>query len=185
MPSHPLTVPAHALPAVGSMLGHSASRPGRRRHPRRNTSPPRPSRSLAQRDQQRPVTSQALAGSARRDPSNDNPMESGFPGGAPEGARTLPRHGATSRLLAPTGLSWRLSLLKVGAKVYAHVPSDTDLRKRKDIFLSVERFSRGFELGQSGTAVTSNTLGFGTLLLEGKPSLRTADPRNLLFSLLK
>lgn len=176
MPICPLTVPAHALPAVGFMLGHSTFHIKRRRHLRRNTSPFRLIYSFTQHNQQCSVISQSsweLTRSERKDTSNDNPMESGLSEVASTGTCTLPLHCVTSRLLAPKGLLLRLSLLKIKAKVYAHVLLDTDLWKWKDILLSVERF----RYSQSGTTVPCNMLGLGTLLVEGNPSWRTADPR--------
>lgn len=68
-------------------------------------------------------------------------MESGFADVVTKGTCTLSLRRAMSRLLAPKGLLLRLSLLKIKAKVHAHVLLDTDLRKWKDVFLSVERFS--------------------------------------------
>lgn len=75
-----------------------------------------------------------------RDTSNDNPMESGLSGAVSKGTCTPLLHCKISQLLAPKGLLLRLSLLKIKAKACAHVLLDTDLRKWKDIFLSVECF---------------------------------------------
>lgn len=183
MPIYPLTIPAHALPAVGFMLGHSTFHIKRLRHLCRNISPLRLIYSLTQCNQEYSAISQSLwelTRAERRDTSNDNPMESGVPDVACKGARALSLRRVTPQLLAPKGLLLRLSLLKIKAKVYAHVLLDTDLRKWKDVSLSVERLLWCLKFSQSGTTVTRNLLGFGTLLVEGKSSLRMADPRNLL-----
>lgn len=144
MPIYPLTVPAHALPAVGFMPGHSTFHIKRLRHLLRNISPFRLIYSFTQRNQQYSAISQSLwelTRSEHRDTSNDNPVESGFSDVVSKGTCMLLLHGVMSRLLAPKGLLLRLSLLKIKAKVYAHVLLDTDLWKWKDILLSVERFS--------------------------------------------
>lgn len=183
MPIYPLTIPAHALPAVGFMLGHSTFHIKRLRHLCRNISPLRLIYSFTQCNQEYSAISQSLwelTRAARRDTSNDNPTEPGLPDVACEGVRTLSLRRVTPQLLAPKGLLLRLSLLKIKAKVYAHVLLDTDLRKWKDISLSVEHLLWCLKFSQSGTTVTRNLLGFGTLLVEGKSSLRTADLRNLL-----
>lgn len=184
MSTYPSTVPAQALPAVGCVLGHSASPVERPRQPRGSTAPCRASCSLPLHDPPCPAISQSwreLTRSERKDTSHDNPMDSGLSDGVSKGACARARHRVVPRLLAPKGLLSRLSLLKIQAKVYAHVLLDTDLLKWKDVFLSVERFLWCFKLSQSGTTVIRNMLGFGTLFVEGKPCLRMAGPRNLLF----
>lgn len=184
MPIYPLTIPAHALPAVGFMLGHSTFHIKRLRHLCRNISPLRLIYSLTPHNQEYSAISQSLwelTRAERRDTSNDNPTESGVPNVACRVAHALLPRRVTPRLLAPKGLLLRLSLLKIKAKVYAHVLLDTDLRKWKDVSLSVEHLLWCLKFSQSGTTVTHNLLGFGTLLVEGKSTLTTADPRNLLF----
>lgn len=139
MPIYPLTIPAHALPAVGFMLGHSTFHIKRLRHLCRNISPLRLIHPLTPHNQEYSAISQSLWELTRaehRDTSNDNPTESGVPDVACR-VCTLCRC-VTPRLLAPKGLLLRLSLLKIKAKVSAHVLLDTDLRKWKDVSLSVE-----------------------------------------------
>lgn len=182
MPIYPLTIPAHALPAVGFMLGHSTFHIKRLRHLCRTSL--RLIYALTQHNQEYSAISQSLwelTRAERRDTSNDNPTESGVPDAAHEGACARSLRRVTPQLLAPKGLLLRLSLLKIKAKVYAHVLLDTDLRKWKDVSLSVERLLWCLKFSQSGTTVTRNLLDFRTLLVEGKSSLRTADLRNLLF----
>lgn len=184
MPIYPLTIPAHALPAVGFMLGHSTFHIKRLRHLCRTISPLRLIYSLTQRNQEYSAISQSLWELTRaehRDTSNDNPTESGVPNVACKGARALSPRRVTPQLLAPKGLLLRLSLLKIKAKVYAHVLLDSDLRKWKDVSLLVEHFLWCLKFSQSGTTDTHNLLGFKTLLVEGKSSLRMADPSNFLF----
>lgn len=140
MPIYPLTIPAHALPAVGFMLGHSTFHIKRLRHLCSNISPLRLIYSLTQHNQEYSAMSQSLWELTRaehRDTSNDNPTESGFPM-SPARVRALSLHHVTPQLLAPKGLLLRLSLLKIKAIVYAHVLLDTDLRKWKEVSLSVE-----------------------------------------------
>lgn len=140
MPVNPLTVPAHALPAVGFMLGHATFRIKRLRHLRRSISPLRLIYSFTQHNQQYSALSQSswdLTRSERRDTSNDNPMESGVPGVISKDTCALPLHCLTSRLLAPKGLLLRLSLLKIKAEVYAHVLLETDLPKWKDLSFTI------------------------------------------------
>lgn len=164
MPICPLTVPAYALPAVGFTPGYSTFHIKRLRHLRMNVSfqthlLTHTTQSVILCD----ITSSwELTRYGHRDTSNDNPMESGFSDAVSKGTCTSLLHCKTSQLLAPKGLLLRLSLLKIKAKACAHVLLDTDLRNWKDVFLSVECFSRSFKFGQSGTMVTCNMLGFVT-----------------------